>query len=164
MANCTGANAQYSSMAGCLGACATYPVGSPSDTSGNTLGCRVHYAGSLAQATPATYCTVAGPTGGGEPGDAGSGTTCGTGCDSFCAMADAVCNGTNKQFANVSVCMSTLGCASYSPIVTPPYSTADTATNDFGCRMYWLTQAAESSANMIKDCPYIVPNSSVCKQ
>jgi hypothetical protein len=164
MTNCTSANAQFSSMASCLATCAAYPVGSPSDTSGNTLGCRAHYAGSLAQATPATYCTVAGPTGGGEPGDAGSGVTCGGGCDSFCNIQDMICTGTNKQFANIAVCVSTLGCASFNPIKSPPYSAADTMTDDFGCRMYWLTQAAVNDANTVKDCPYIVPNSSVCKQ
>jgi hypothetical protein len=43
----------------------------------------------------------------------------------------------------------------------PPYSTADTTDNDFGCRMYHLLLAAETGM-VGTECPKIVPGSSVC--
>lgn len=63
---CTGANMQYADMAACQTACmaATYEIGMPTMTSGNTIGCRTYHAGA-AMADPATHCSHAGPTGGG---------------------------------------------------------------------------------------------------
>jgi hypothetical protein len=63
-AACTGANMQYASAMECMTMCAGFPVGTPSDTSGNTLGCRTYHAGA-AVGDPATHCSHAGPSGGG---------------------------------------------------------------------------------------------------
>jgi hypothetical protein len=161
MANCSGANAQYASLASCLGMCAAMPVGTTADTSGNTLGCRAHYAGTPAMSSPSTNCAAAGPTGGDViVSDAAEGT-CGDGCDSFCTVAQAICTGTDKQFADKSVCVD--ACHKLAAIQAKPYSTADNTTNDWGCRVTQLALAAASAADATTDCQYIVPNSSVCK-
>ena len=93
MANCVGANAQYSSQASCLGACAAFGQGTTGATSGNTLSCRAYHAGA-SPADPALHCPHAGPA-----GDA----TCGSNCESFCAIAIAKCAGT---FADAAACTS----------------------------------------------------------
>jgi hypothetical protein len=166
MSACTGASAQYPTMGSCLGSCAAYPAGAPTDTSGDTLGCRSHY---LPQAltTPATYCAYAGPAGGAVFGDGGpaASVTCGDGCDSFCAIVMTVCTGTNTQFANTAVCLS--GCNSNAALRNPPYSTADTTLNDNGCRMFYATSAAdpgEDASAFLHDCDKVVPGSYACTQ
>jgi hypothetical protein len=162
MANCTGANAQYPSMASCLAVCAALPVGTVDDTSGDTLGCRQHYGGAPAMGAPAVNCTNAGPTGGDlNVPDGGTGV-CGSGCQAFCDIVTATCTNLNQQFADTPVCLA--DCATYATLRSPPYSIADTVTNDFGCRMYHLTLAASSPASATTECPHIVPNSSTCTQ
>jgi hypothetical protein len=64
MANCTDANSQYASNDACMTACAAWPVGSDSDTTGNTLGCHTYHAGKAAD-DATLHCPHAGPTGGG---------------------------------------------------------------------------------------------------
>src|SRR5262249_41062016 len=130
MATCSGANAQFPDTASCVAACNALPPGTTSDTSGNTIGCREHV---LATSNdPAATCASAGPTGGGRgPADAGAGV-CGVGCESFCDIAMTLCTGTNLQFANSDVCMS--ACSDdVASLKNPPFSIADTTTNDFGC-------------------------------
>src|ERR1041385_3222652 len=60
-ANCTGAQAQYPTMDQCMGTCATFPVGTLADTTGNTLGCRQYHSGAPSQSAPMTHCYHAGP-------------------------------------------------------------------------------------------------------
>jgi len=60
-ANCTGTNAQYADATACMTACAAFPPGSLADTSGNTLGCRAVYAGTLSVTDPVVNCPHAGP-------------------------------------------------------------------------------------------------------
>src|SRR5262249_55562095 len=74
--NCTGPNLQFSTNDRCLNACATYPVGSASDTSGDTLGCRLHEV-AAAHSDPDPHCVNAGPGGNG---------VCGTNCDGYCQI------------------------------------------------------------------------------
>lgn len=64
-ANCTAANAQYDDMADCMAYCTdvAWPAGADTDTTGNTLGCRLYHVG-VAAGDPATHCGHAGPTGG----------------------------------------------------------------------------------------------------
>jgi hypothetical protein len=160
MTSCTGANAQYSSFESCLGACAPIPPGTVNDTSGDTLGCRAHYA-ALAQSSPATACASAGPTGGGDiVGGGGVVGACGDACEAFCTIAQSVCDNTNKQFADMPTCLG--ACPSYTPTQSPPFNTADTTTNDYGCRMNHLTMAAANATNAVTYCPHIVPGSSTC--
>jgi hypothetical protein len=157
MASCTGASAQYPSTDACLAACATFPPGTPGNTSGDSLACRATHTGS---ATP-SECANAGPTGGDTRAVDGGGT-CGDGCAAFCDLAQTVCTGTNAQFADKATCLSSLGCGFFAPLANPPYSMADTSKNDFGCRMYYLTLAAADSASAVTNCKKIVPGSTVC--
>src|SRR5438477_13103000 len=79
MGACTGANAQYDTMADCVASCAHYPVGTAADQMGNTLGCRTYHA-MAAQTAASTHCIHAGPSGAG---------LCGTPCEGFCSLVTA---------------------------------------------------------------------------
>ena len=46
--NCTGANAQYSSLENCMDVCASLDEGALGQTTGNTLGCRLYHVGAAA--------------------------------------------------------------------------------------------------------------------
>ena len=82
MAACTGANAQYGSMANCTATCNTIAnAGAVTNTMGNTLGCRIYHT-ELARSTPATHCSHAGPSGGGA---------CGTTCQAVCDQIEELC-------------------------------------------------------------------------
>ena len=61
-ANCTGAKAQYPTMDQCTKTCASFTVGTSTvtDTTGNTLGCRINYA-VAASTMPEAHCPHAGP-------------------------------------------------------------------------------------------------------
>jgi hypothetical protein len=65
-AACTDANEQYADEAECQTACATWDPGTPGDTAGDTLACRIYHVG--VAATPGMageHCPHAGPDGGG---------------------------------------------------------------------------------------------------
>ena len=67
-ANCAGALNPFTSTAECMTKCATIPVGKPSDTTGNTLGCRIYHEGPMgAGMNPTVHCPH-----GGIPAPAGS--------------------------------------------------------------------------------------------
>jgi hypothetical protein len=154
MANCTADNAQYTSKDDCLKVCAEFPAGKAGDASGDSLACRTVHAGKAAGAGATTHCPHAGPGGGdGDPSDA-TGPVCGEGCEAFCEIAGAICQGT---YTDTAACMA--DCKTFNPS-KKPYSTADTGTNDFNCRLYHLTQAAHAPAT---HCPHIVAASPVCK-
>ena len=138
MANCTGANAQYSSEAACLGTCSAYAQGTTGATSGNTLSCRAYHAGA-APADAALHCPHAGPAGDGA---------CGGNCEGFCAVAVAKCS---TQFADVPTC--TTACTAF-PMSTAHYTDATTSGNSFACRMYHLSVAATDAASATTHCPH----------
>ena len=77
----SGRDAQYLDADACHAACRLFPVGTPGDTHGNTVDCRLTYA-NKAYAEPYTYCTWAGPGGDGK---------CGTNCEGFCTLMMAAC-------------------------------------------------------------------------
>jgi len=74
MAVCTfgaAAPAQYASMAACMTACATFPMGTAADAGGNTLGCRIYHTCNAASNPPAsttTHCPHTSMSGGGVCG------------------------------------------------------------------------------------------------
>jgi hypothetical protein len=160
--NCTGANAQWSSAGACQNACLALPAGMTSDTTGGTMGCRAYHATAAATAA-AVHCTHAGPTGGYTDDAANTPGTCGDGCDAFCRIALSVCTGANAQYTGATPyadCYS--DCTSFAELKVVPYSTADTGTDDYGCRMYHLSVAATDSTSAGVHCPHIVSSSSVC--
>lgn len=71
------ANAQFAGVNHCLSACGMWALGNPTDTSGNTLGCREYHLGVAASsiANVAMHCPHTGI--GSSIGDAGPNTTCG---------------------------------------------------------------------------------------
>jgi hypothetical protein len=79
--DCSGKDAQYIDADACHQACRHFPLGTPGETQGNTLACRLTYA-KEARSEPYTYCTRAGPGGDGE---------CGTNCEGFCTLMMAAC-------------------------------------------------------------------------
>jgi hypothetical protein len=156
--NCTTTNTQFTDMATCMGTCAGYPPGTLADTSGDTLGCRIYHAGAPAKADPITHCPHAGITGGDKDPNGTSGT-CGEACDSFCNVALVVCAGQPLEYATKDACMTE--CKTFA-VDTASYSTADSAKNDMGCRMYHLTAAAESASAAVTHCAHIHAVSPVC--
>jgi hypothetical protein len=163
-ANCTGANAQYPDMA-CLTTCASFAVGTSkvTDTSGNTLGCRIHYAVDASNATAAAAdCAYAGPAG--DLITASSSTSCSRGdvCTSFCTLEikacgslDAPLNGNPTdadgnplfQYRNMVDCMQS--CASFGK--AHAYTTA-AAGDSMACRLLHATIAASSASSAAMDC------------
>jgi hypothetical protein len=146
MDNCTAANQQFSSMAQCMTSCATYPVGDPADTSGNTLGCRTYHAGTPAMTAPDMHCRHAGPGGNGA---------CGDDCAGFCTLVLGSCTGDNAQYGgDMSTCMT--ACAGFSKTAT--YSSSQTMGDTFACRLYHATVASERADH----CPHTAAVSSAC--
>jgi hypothetical protein len=92
MTNCRDAFAQYSAPENCLAACQALPEGTPGDQSGNSIQCRLRNA-ELAPTEPPTYCSAAGPSGGG---------VCGTVCEAYCTMMDVACS--TGYFADDAAC------------------------------------------------------------
>lgn len=158
LANCASMEPQYSDMASCLGTCAAFTPGSASDTSGNTLGCRLYHTTAAASLPGMEHCLHGGPAGYG---------VCGTSqCEAFCQIAQHACTGANQQWASVAACMS--DCATMAgstpdvPVGAPDYATSETSGDTFACRMYHLTVAASSASLATVHCPHVVLASSVC--
>ncbi len=158
MTNCTDTNQQFGDMDSCLGTCAGYPPGTLADTSGDTLGCRIYHGGAPAMADPVMHCPHAGITGG-DKDPMGTAGTCGEPCDAFCEVALMVCAGQPNAYADSASCLTE--CLGF-PADAASFSTADTANDDMGCRMYHLTAAAESTADAVVHCAHIHEASPVC--
>jgi hypothetical protein len=158
-ANCTGANAQYPDMAHCTATCVSFTQenSTVTDKSGNTLGCRIYYAGAPSMTAPATHCAHASPAG--DLITATSPAFCSGGdvCTSFCTLEIKACGSleaplpgdprddTNNhlfQYRNMADCMSS--CAGFDK--THAYSTM-AAGNSLACRLYHATNAAIDVAN-----------------
>lgn len=165
-ANCTGTNAQYTGdPMSCAATCMSFPVGtsSVSDTSSNTLGCRIHYAVGASNATAAMAdCAYAGPAG--DLITASSPAFCSGGdlCTSFCTLEikacgslDAPLNGNPTdadgnplfQYRNTADCMNS--CTSFDK--THAYTTTSTG-DSLACRLLHATIAASSASNAALDC------------
>ncbi len=138
VANCTGTNVQYDgmmAMAKCMGTCATFPMGTAADTSGNTLGCRIYHANN-AKTDPTTHCIHAGPSGAG---------VCGMPCEGFCSIVDSVCP---TQYP-AGTCAGL--CAGYA--ATPAYTSPATG-NNLSCRLYHATNASADAMSAMTHCPH----------
>jgi hypothetical protein len=150
MGACTGANAQYSSMAACMGSCAAFPVGTAGQVTMNTLQCRAYHT-TAAVGDPGLHCVHAGPGGGGT-------AFCGTNCEGFCAIAASACTGGNEQWADTAACMT--DCAMFPD--TEPYDTSDTGGDSLACRLYHLTVASEGMMSANTHCDHIALVSTTC--
>lgn len=103
-ANCKDPTAQYATLDQCLKTCPSFnpmgvPMGTVDDTTGNTLGCRIHYA-VAASTMPAMNCPHAGPAGdlitAASPGFCSGGNLCMT----FCTLEIAACGSLDMPLAN----------------------------------------------------------------
>ncbi len=147
MKNCTGPQAQYETEEDCLAFCKHLPLGDPGDDDEGTVACRQYFAGNAARTSPASYCTTAGPFGGG---------VCGDRCTAFCDVALSACSpdsGT-PSYANQGECKT--ACADYAykdagPDAGGETPTGPTSGNSLNCRLYYLRQAVKVPADHCVD-------------
>ncbi len=145
MRNCQGAVAQFSDVSTCRATCETLELGAPDDRGGQTIACRTYWA-AIAEGDP-TACTRAGPGGDG---------TCGTNCESFCAITDALCSDQSvPPYASVAACLA--ACPGLD--ATETYDASDIAGNTLACRIYHLTAA---STDPDTHCSHTAVNSVTC--
>lgn len=128
MANCTGSNQQYTTLANCMASCMAMPVGTSSDSSGDTLGCRINHA-TFAKMDPVTHCPHAGPGGAG---------VCGTNCQGYCQIAEMYCTGANQIYSDASDCAST--CAQFDDTVR--YDISVMTGGSTACLLYHSQEAS----------------------
>lgn len=130
--NCTGDNAQFASPVACLSVCALLAPGTPGDTSGNTVECRLSRA-QLAATTgePSNYCFSAGP------GGAGS---CGSNCDGFCAVMTQKCNELGDDDACLQACLEVPDLSLGSP--QQNYNISMQAGDSLQCRLFHVSAAS----------------------
>jgi hypothetical protein len=126
-------SAQYTDMDTCLAVCAKLPdLDRHEPTNMNTVACREAQArDALKGEEVASICKSAGPAGD---------NACGTGCESYCALFDAVCS--DKVSAPVP------NCVELCDKLLPPgdeTNVAGTAMgNTLACRLYHVSAAAAS--------------------
>jgi hypothetical protein len=135
MASCTGANSQFTTKEICMAVCGSYPEGAQSDTSGNTLGCRLYHAGA-ASADAATHCKHAGPAGVG---------TCGSSCEGYCNMMLEFCP---SEYQDAADCTTT--CAGFEGATGPTYDSSMSAGSTLQCRIYHASAASLDAATHCK--------------
>jgi hypothetical protein len=82
---CAPDHQQYSDMDDCLASCVAFPVGTGTDMTGDTLGCRLTYARAAGSSVGAlaANCAYAGPGGDGR---------CGANCEGYCDLAMMYCS------------------------------------------------------------------------
>jgi hypothetical protein len=171
-ATCTGPTAQYiadsdGGMSECMTACGLFPAGMASDTSGDTLGCRIYHT-QLAMTTKDPHCWHAGPFGFGA---------CGGTCANFCALATTYCSpsggfdGGAPPYGDAGDC--TTSCMGYTGIdgtgdagtifIDGGFnSAAPTSGNTRDCREWHLSKALTSPANQQVHCNHVGAVSSTC--
>jgi hypothetical protein len=147
--NCKGDEAtdgglgQYPNPSSCMNECKQMPVGSASDTTGDTLGCRTYHAG-LAAGDPITHCPHAGSSGGG---------VCGDRCTVFCSRALAVCttanNVTMPYFKSTADCMNQCGKVPFKYDPTLPELVQSGTT--LNCAFYHMSEAYGDPPNTAND-------------
>jgi hypothetical protein len=169
MANCMGANQQYSNMADCLKACSFIPAGAPNDMATNSVGCRANQAVAAAADVAAikTECFMAGPLSYGG---------CGNDCDVFCTIAVNYCSAASgyagtPPYKSMDDCEAT--CGQFSRVVDftapgiyradyTPGPTTDT-TDTLECRAYHLiVNALADPTEQATHCPHAANTSAPC--
>ena len=132
--NCGGGNAQYASEKDCLAYCgagAKLPLGTLDDTSGNTVGCRQHFAELAGAGDAAVHCPKAGPSGA---------NVCGTWCGVYCHLAQANCTDANALYGSDVQCLT--ACGGFDTSGSPGDTDGDSAQ----CRIYHLGVAGDATA------------------
>ncbi len=141
---------QFYSEEECSAYCSAlgWETGAATDTSGNTLGCRLNHATMAAtesdEAKKLSLCEAAGPSGGG---------VCGEWCDVLCSGTTKTCTGQNAAYADEDDCRDE--CAKFpdSPNGTLGYAVANYFYyNTVQCRLRHLRSVIEHSASV--HCPH----------
>lgn len=103
---------------------------------------------------------TAGAAAGSSAGASGGGAAA-PNCATYCALAvganNKQCTGALAVYPDMAAC--TTGCA----MITALGTTADTAGNTLGCRIYHLTVANMNATNAMTHCPHGKVQSDVCK-
>jgi len=171
--NCTGTSAEYQgNLAMCQQMCNDLELdtGFMSDTSGNTLGCHVHYAVQAGVSDPVANCRAAGPLGGGVCGaktDA---------CNNFCTLDVPYCMNIAPSYVSLGDCNS--HCNTSGDSDAAAFSAGYTFVTDGGggtkgvdlpdgtdtlnCRFYHLENAWPSKGAGMTHCPHTMPISGTC--
>jgi hypothetical protein len=166
MAECGDTFAQYESLPQCLAVCKELPLGTVSDISENTVGCRKYHSYN-ALIDPAKHCPHTGPGGDGHCGspDAASPTTFTGNCESYCLLAAKACNVTVRgvltadvfatHFKTQAACQRQCGDldgaqldAAYS--VSPPPE-----GDSLECRLLHIGRALTDPKTAVDECPAI---------
>jgi len=149
----------------CLSMCDSlaFDTGTLADTTGNTLGCRIHYA-QLAANNPTTNCRFAGPLGGGVC----QGTSADP-CSNFCGIDVPYCASVQApSYVSIQDCLNHCGAdAGYAGYVftTDGGSTGidlPDGTNTLNCRFYHLENGWPSPRYGRTHCPHTMPISATC--
>ncbi len=146
LANCSGVEAQYGSMATCLASCAAFPQGAIGDMSGDTLECRDYHAAAAA-ADATTHCVHAGPGGAG---------VCGANCAGYCDIVIDACTAGNMVYNNLGEC--TTACGGFTD--TEKYDAGDMTGDTLACRLYHATAA---STDPTTHCGHTAAISATCQ-
>ncbi|MBK06475.1 MAG: hypothetical protein CL920_02165 [Deltaproteobacteria bacterium] len=150
MANCTGANAQFSDRKACETWCVGRIDGAWDATQGDSIACRAYYASFPAVRDPAKHCPAAGPAGGGVCVD-----TRQVACKAYCDNVMANCSSVGKIYSHRIQC-------EYACRGMPIGNAGDTKGNSIYCRAYHA--GAPAKTNPALHCPHasISSNGDVC--
>ena len=128
-------NPQYGDMGPCMNVCMNMDLGSVEDQTGNTVGCRTHYAILAAECgdMKELNCRRAGPSGDGA---------CGSPCESFCRIASTTCTGESQIFPSEGDCVT--ACMQWPDM--PLYDASVPEADTYACRLKHLTYATLAPA------------------
>jgi hypothetical protein len=158
MSTCTGMYAQYQTAQECMNACALLPLGMATDTSGDSIGCRIYHVGLAMDAGLNPHCWHAGPYGFGG---------CGTNCEAFCTLALGWCSaaggfeGGTDPYTNAGQCTNPgMGCPSFALADGGAYPGAYSAAgpqsgNTLDCREWHLGKALTDQADQQIHCLHV---------
>ncbi|WAS95968.1 hypothetical protein [Nannocystis punicea] len=134
--------AEYDNMQACLDQCGQWPVGTPADTAGDTLGCRMYHVTVASTVDANEHCPHASPNGAGVCVDAAA-----PACADYCTTYFANCENDLNLYNDEADCLDQ--CSHWYP-----GTTADTAGDTVGCRLY---HAGVAQTDDVTHCPHAGP-------
>ena len=138
---CTGDNLQYKDLEQCLKVCEYFPQGMVGEPDGDSVACRLKYAGKARYAGGtelAAYCRQGGPGGDGR---------CGSNCDGFCDISQATCSAAETApyyYPSRQACENSCATLPDIPFVYGSKESAD--GNSVQCRLFHVMSAAMADA------------------
>jgi hypothetical protein len=137
LANCTDDNEVYDTSESCMSACEAWAVGSSTDMTGDTLGCRTSYAKG-AQSNPGNDCAKTGADGGGVCVEATGDPT----CTEYCNKVMSACTDNSVQYGSAAECLDF--CKETG--AWEKGERGDEDVNTIGCRINFAEQATQFHA------------------